>query len=147
LKEHPFKLRNSMYHFTQNSTSMKKQNLLHFSGLLLLLFTLSIQSVSAGDVLIKKDDDYNIPDNNTRAPVRIALTASQNENDVTLNFLYPVGTTQITVENENGDVVYQQAVDTYTTLDAYIDTQNFEGGIYTLKISYGSTNLVGEFEL
>jgi hypothetical protein len=147
LKEHPFKLRNSMYHFTQNSTFMKKQNLLHFSGLLLLLFTLSIQSVSAGDVLIKKDDDYNIPDNNTRAPVRIALTASQNENDVTLNFLYPVGTTQITVENENGDVVYQQAVDTYTTLDAYIDTQNFEGGIYTLKISYGSTNLVGEFEL
>ncbi|MBV5282752.1 MAG: DUF3244 domain-containing protein [Paludibacter sp.] len=128
---------------------MKKINLPLFSILMLLLFTLPFQSTSARDVPIKSEDpsDYNIPSTGTRAPVSIALNVTQNETDVTLNFLYPVGTALVTVENENGEVVYLETVDTFTTLDAYIDTQNFDGGVYTLKISYGSTNLVGEFEL
>ena len=128
---------------------MKKLNLPLFSILMLLLFALPFQRTSAKDVPIKSEDpnDWNIPTNVTRAPVRIALEVTQNDADVTLNFLYPVGTAQVSIENENGDVVYQDAVDTYSTLDASIDTQNLDGGVYTLKISYGSTNLAGEFEL
>jgi len=128
---------------------MKKLNLRLFSILMLLLFTFPFQAIYAGDVPIKSEDpnDYNIPSTGTRAPVRIALEVTQNETDVTLNFLYPVGAAQVTVTNENGDVVYQEAVDTYTTLDAYVDTQSLDGGVYTLRISYGSTNLIGEFEL
>ena len=126
---------------------MKKLNLPFFSILMLLLFALPFQSTSAKDVPIKSEDpnDWNIPTNGTRAPVRIALEVTQNDADVTLNFLYPVGTAQVSIENENGDVVYQDAVNTYSTLDASIDTQNLDGGVYTLKISYGSTNLAGEF--
>ena len=128
---------------------MKKLNLPFFSILMLLLFALPFQSTSAKDVPIKSEDpnDWNIPTNGTRAPVRIALEVTQNDAAVTLNFLYPVGTAQVSIENENGDVVYQDAVNTYSTLDASIDTQNLDGGVYTLKISYGSTNLAGEFEL
>jgi hypothetical protein len=81
------------------------------------------------------------------APIHIALDVAQNETDITLSFLYPVGIAQITIENENGDVVYQEGINTFSTLDASIDTQNLDGGVYTLKISYGSTNLAGEFEL
>ncbi len=125
---------------------MKKINLPLFSILMLLLFTLSFQTISAGEVLLRPTGPI-IDDNNQRAPVSIALDVTQNETDVALSFLYPVGSTQITIENENGELVYQGAVDTFTTLDAAIDTQNFDGGVYTLKISYGSTNLVGEFEL
>ena len=138
-----------MYHFTKNSICMKKLNLPLFSILMLVLFTLPFQNLSARDVPIKSEDpsDYNIPSTGTRAPVRIALEVTQNDADVTLNFLYPVGAAQVSIENENGDVVYQEAVDTYSTLDASIDTQNLDGGVYTLKISYGSTNLAGEFEL
>jgi len=106
----------------------------------------SSQAIYAGQVLLRPDGPI-ITDNNTRAPVRIALDVAQNETDITLNFLYPAGVAQVTLENENGDVVYQEAVNTYSTLDAAIDTQNLDGGVYTLKISYGSTNLVGEFEL
>ena len=125
---------------------MKKINLPLFSILMLLLFTLSFQTISAGEVLLRPTGPI-IDDNNQRAPVSIALDVTQNETDVALSFLYPVGSTQITIENENGELVYQGAVDTFTTLDAAIDTQNFDGGVYTLKISYGSTDLVGEFEL
>lgn len=125
---------------------MKKLNLPLFSILMLLLVSLPFQPVSAGDVLLRPDPPI-ITDNGSRAPVRIALDVTQNETDVTLNFLYPVGAAQVTVTNENGDVVYQEAVDTYTTLDTYVDTQSLDGGVYTLKISYGSTNLTGEFEL
>ena len=128
---------------------MKKINFPLFSILMLLLFALPFQSISARDVPIKSEDpsDYNIPTNGTRAPVSIALNVTQNETDVTLNFLYPVDAAQVKVENESGEVVYMETVDTFTTLDAAIDTQNFDGGVYTLKISYGSTDLVGEFEL
>ena len=127
---------------------MKKINLPLFSILMLLLLNLPFQLVSAKDVLLRPDDvPANIPSNETKAPVRIALDVAQNETDVTLNFLYPVDAAQVTVENENGEVVYMETVDTFTTLDAAIDTQNFDGGVYTLKISYGSTDLVGEFEL
>jgi hypothetical protein len=128
---------------------MKKINFPLFSILMLLLFALPLQSTSARDVPIKSEDlsDYNIPNTGTRAPVSIALNVTQNETDVTLNFLYPVGTALVTIENENGEVVYQEAVDTFTTLDALIDTQNFDGGVYALKINYGSTDLIGEFEL
>lgn len=124
---------------------MKKINLPLFSILMLLLCSLPIQNILAGDVPLKDDNkDQEVA---RRAPVRIALDVAQNETDVTLNFLYPVDAAQVTVENENGEVVYMETVDTFTTLDAAIDTQNFDGGVYTLKISYGSTDLIGEFEL
>ena len=127
---------------------MKKLNLPLFSILMLLLCSLPIQTILAGDVPLKADDGLSTFDPHApKAPVSIALDVTQNETDVTLSFLYPVGDALITVENENGEVVYQETVDTFTTLDAYIDTQNFDGGVYTLKISYGSTDLVGEFEL
>lgn len=127
---------------------MKKINLPLFSILMLLLCALPIQTISAGDVPLKADEGASSFDpHTTRAPVCIALDVTQNDTDVTLNFLYPVDAVQVTVENENGEVVYVETVDTFTTLDAAIDTQNFDGGVYTLNISYGSTNLVGEFEL
>lgn len=127
---------------------MKKLNLSLFSILMLLFYSLSSQTVWAGDVPLKADDGLSSFDpHTTRAPVSIALDVTQNETDVTLNFLYPVGAAQVSIENENGEVVYQGAVDTFTTLDSSVDTQNLDGGIYILKISYGSTDLVGEFEL
>jgi hypothetical protein len=127
---------------------MKKLNSLFFIIAMILLSSIPFQTASAGYVLLKKDNpNPGTEPNYSLAPVRIALDATQNDADVTLNFLYPVGVAQVTVENENGEVVYQEAVDTYSTLDASIDTQNLDGGVYTLKISYGSTDLVGEFEL
>ena len=127
---------------------MKKLSSLFFIIAMILLSIIPFHTASAGYVQLKKDNpnpgsepDYNL------APVSIALEVTQNETDVTLNFLYPVDAAQVKVENESGEVVYMETVDTFTTLDAAIDTQNFDGGVYTLKISYGSTNLVGEFEL
>jgi hypothetical protein len=125
---------------------MKKLNLILSASLMTLICIFSSQAIYAGQVLIRPDVPI-ITDNNTKAPVSIALGVTQNETDVILNFLYPVDAAQVTVENENGEVVYMETVDTFTTLDAAIDTQNFDGGVYTLKISYGSTDLIGEFEL
>ena len=125
---------------------MKKLNFILGASLMTLFCILSTQSIYAGQVLLRPDSEW-IPSTAPRAPVRIALDVTQNDTDVTLSFLYAVGVAQITVENESGDVVYQTAVDTYSTLDAIIDTQILDGGVYTLKISYGSTDLAGEFEL
>jgi len=127
---------------------MKKLNSIIFSILLLSLCSLPFQFISADKVPLKPNLDLNAFNGVYQmAPSRIALDVTQSDTDVTLSFLYPVGTAVITVENENGDVVYQTAVDTDASLDAVIDTQNLDGGVYTLKISYGSTNLVGGFEL
>jgi hypothetical protein len=137
-----------MYHFTKNSIFMKTLNSFLISILLILLCSLPFQTTLAGDVPLKPDLDPNTTKGTYQmAPIHIALDVAQNETDITLSFLYPVGIAQITIENENGDVVYQEGVNTFSTLDASIDTQNLDGGVYTLKISYGSTNLAGEFEL
>lgn len=127
---------------------MKKLNSLLFNILMLLLCALPFQTILAADVPLKPDIDPNATKGTYQmAPVSIALDVSQNETGVTLNFLYPVGVAQVTVENESGDVVYQGAIDTNSNLDMSIDTLNWDGGVYTLKISYGSTDLIGEFEL
>jgi len=38
-------------------------------------------------------------------------------------------------------------IDTNTNSELYILTDGYESGIYTLKISYGTTRLIGGFEL
>lgn len=126
---------------------MKKLNFILGVAIMTLFCIFSSQAVYAGEVLLRPDKDPIVGENKSYAPVSIALNVTQNETDVTLSFLYPVDAAQVTVENENGEVVYMETVDTFTTLDEAIDTLNFDGGVYTLKISYGSTDLVGEFEL
>ena len=127
---------------------MKKLNLSLFIAGMTLLSIIPFQTASASYVLLKKDDpNTSTEPMTTRAPIRLPLIVSQNETDLSLNFNYSVGIVQITIEDELGGIMYQEVLDTNTNTSLLIETADWDGGNYKLKVSYGSINLSGSFSL
>lgn len=139
---------------------MKKFNFLLFSIFLMLIFILPVQNVFADDVPLKPDptvkpqfpnvlSSYSILTTastttvSTTTPVTVDLTV----NELTLNFNNPVGVAQISIVDQNGFIVYQDAVDTYSTSDLVIPVDTWDSGIYKITITYGTTSLSGSFSL
>jgi len=127
---------------------MKKINSSVISFITLLFCVLSVQSVLAVEVPLKKGDAPGIGSNmlsksNSVLPVSVSL------DDTTLSIFFSksVGTAHITIEDENGNVVYQEVVNTNSTLESDIETGGFDSGNYTLKVSYGTTTLIGNLQL
>lgn len=77
----------------------------------------------------------------------IPVSAVLNDPELAIYFESPVGTATISVYDEFDQLVYQEMVDTYSTPDVVISVANWESGNYRLNITYGSTNLHGEFLL
>ena len=77
----------------------------------------------------------------------IPVTASLNGTELALYFSSPVGVAQITIEDQNGSIVYQDAIDTNSTAELLIATDGWASGNYTVNIAYGKTSLSGTFLL
>jgi flagellar hook assembly protein FlgD len=82
-----------------------------------------------------------------RSVVRTAVWASVYDNATVLNFNYGVGIAKITVLDETGKVVYREDLNTNETPGTFIDTEGWDGGEYTIKITYGTIKLIGIFEI
>jgi hypothetical protein len=82
-----------------------------------------------------------------RAPslVNPAVSAAINDTEVSVNFSSPVGIAIITITDETGTIVYQQSIDTNTTLYSNIYVGGWDSGNYTLTIQYGNVLLTGYF--
>jgi hypothetical protein len=115
---------------------------------MLSLALLPFESALAVDVPLKKSDPGGIgPMMLSRSLTTTVVTASLNEPELVVDFSRPVGTATISILDEFGSVIYQESIDTYSNLETVIDTSVFDSGNYTLKISYGTTNLKGTFQL
>jgi hypothetical protein len=131
---------------------MKKINSSLFGIFMLLVCIFSVQSIFAVDVPLKKNENgpgtmiisRSMSINSVSInPVSVTL----NDTELIVDFSNPVGIAQITVEDQNGAVVYQDVIDTNSTLESVIETGNFDSGKYKVRISYGSTKLTGTFQL
>jgi|GEM_PF-846183 len=69
------------------------------------------------------------------SPVTMLLSGT----NLTLNFNNAVGTAQVTIEDEYGFIVYQNAINTNKTLKMVISTYGWSAGNYTVNVSYGTT--------
>lgn len=122
---------------------------------IVVLCMLSVQDVF-GTIIIRKDDPipggvpmvatrlntfYSIP--NSIIPV----SADLNDSELIIDFNSSIGIATITIENQNGDVVYQDLLDTNSELETNIETGGYDSGNFTLRVSYGSTKLIGDFQL
>lgn len=127
---------------------MKKIQSVLFSILFTSVFFLPLQSVFAVDVPLAKTDPGGIgPMMLTRSVSTIQVSAALNNTELTIDFSRSVGVAQITIEDVTGAIVYQEVIDTNSTLQTAIETGGFDSGNYTLRITYGTTNLVGTFQL
>lgn len=127
---------------------MKKINSSLCSILMLLACVFSAQSVFAVDVPLKKGDPGDKTTTMmTRSVSVIPASVSLNDTELDIFFTSSVGIANITIVDQSGAIVYQEVLDTNSTRSTSIETGGFDSGTYTVKVSYGSTNLVGTFQL
>lgn len=126
---------------------MKKINSSVISFITLLFCVLSVQTVLAVDVPIRKDDPANSTQMFSKSISVLPVSVSLDESTLSIFFSKPVGIAQITIVDESGNVVYQDVVNTNSSLESYIETGGFDSGNYTIKVSYGTTTLIGGFQL
>jgi phenolic acid decarboxylase len=77
--------------------------------------------------------------------VDLGVYAAINDTEVSIDFSLPVGIATITITNETGAIVYQQFLDTNSTLESNIYVGGWDSGNYTLTIQYENVLLTGHF--
>ena len=124
---------------------MKKVNSSLFGIFMLLFCILSVQSVFAVEVPLKKDNPAqgSMSKSTTTLPVSVSI----NDTYLGIVFSKSVGVANITIEDQTGNVVYQDVLDTNSTRTTSIETGGFDSGNYTVNISYSTTILIGDFQL
>lgn len=131
---------------------MKKINSSIVSVAMLLFFVLSVQSVFAVDVPLKNGDTGTSGIGGTttirsRTITIIPVTVNFEENLLAIYFNSEVGVATVSITDEYGNVVYDDAIDTEFDSEMYIPTDDFDGGTYTITITYSTKTLTGEFQL
>ncbi len=87
------------------------------------------------------------PQPNPRSLTLCPASATISETDLAVYFDWSVGNATITVYDEANNMVDQIVVDTNSTAEVYIDNTTWNSGNYTIKISYGTTHLIGYFQI
>ena len=126
---------------------MKISNFLKRS-LFIAFSVLSVSNLFAGDITIRKGDPIDpIPPQPQSLTLNIPVTATEDNSELAVYFEEAVGDATITVYDASSQVVYQDVIDTDSQSAAIIDISTWSSGDYTLTISYGTTNLIGEFTI
>ena len=104
----------------------------------------------ATDIIIRKDDQSPPPQpmpNRIFVNTDLTLTATVDNSNLVVYFDWAVGEATIIVYDENQNVVYRTVADTDSILDLFIPLDCWSTGDYTITISYGTINLIGDFQL
>lgn len=129
---------------------MKKLNLFRMRYALIIACLFSFQFLFAVDVPLKSGTDPNAYDNNnrpTRTRILIPLTATVEGSELGFYYTANVGTCTVTVVDQNNNIEFVQVINTSEDTEFYFDLQGLPVGYHYVKISYGSTNLIGKFYL
>jgi len=116
---------------------------------MMLVCFFSAQTVFAVDVPLKKGDlagGANMMLSKS-VPTAIPVFVSLDDTELGIFSNKSVGIVQVTIVDETGSVVCQEAIDSNSTTETYIEVGGFDSGNYSLQITYGSTKLVGTFQL
>lgn len=121
---------------------MKK--LIILFSFLLVLFTNSIVA-STIEIYIFKDPDP--PGPRPLSLTLIPVSASVDETDLAIYFDWSVGFATITVYNASNQIVDQVVVNTNVNSEVFMPIDLWDNGAYTMKITYGTTTLRGNFNI
>ncbi len=129
---------------------MKRINV-KYLGSLLLFFLLAASQFVFADYPLRKDDTDpgSVTLGTLRAPARakvvIPVTMDVVNGELAIFFNNSVGTAYISIQDANGNIVATDVLDTNASTEFYIPLDELEAGTYTLRVSYGTTKLIGEF--
>jgi len=139
---------------------MKKLHFFVFCAAILLSGLVTVQAV---EVPLKKSDDPNAYTSNRtkksmfaqrmqtynpfRSSVFVPFEATIENNVFYLDVIVPVGTVQVAISNEYGEVEYAGTFDSAQSTEFAFGTENWSVGYHKVTISYGAVILVGEFSV
>lgn len=111
----------------------------------------SIQSTLATEttpVIIRKDDPVPPTDPVPFSfEIPIPVSATIDNDQLAIYFDECVGDVIITVYDANNNIVHQEAVNTDFTMEVRIPSFNWASGSYSVTISYGTIQLIGDFNM
>lgn len=126
---------------------MKISNLIKRS-LFIVFLVLSVSDLFAGDIILLPPDVLPDPPTSHKCMTFICqVTATEDNSELAVNFEQSVGIATITVYDSSNQVVCQYVVDTNSQSTLLIDISAWSEGDYTLTVSYGTINLIGEFSV
>jgi len=120
-----------------------------------LLCSITLQSAFA-DISLKKDNPGpggvpNITNSLKTTSLRtmsiLPVSADVINDELVVDFSSAVGNATISVVDQYGNTIYLSTINTYSSSELAIPVTGWGSGSYTLKISYGTTNLIGSFQL
>ena len=127
-----------------------------FTGVFFLFLCVFTSQMVFSAIVIKKDD----PGTGTTSVMSrarasslsisssfIPVTADVVGDELIVDFSSNVGTAYVSVVDQSGNVVSQTVVDTFSSSEVVIPVDGLSSGKYSLKISYGTTKLTGDFQL
>jgi flagellar hook assembly protein FlgD len=141
---------------------MKTINSILFGISALVFSVFSIQPASAeAKILIKPDTGpINVATSSSTSLMSTSLktrslsiqstipvSATLNDTQLGVFFSSSVGVATVSVVDQYGSVIETSTIDTSSSSELYFMIDGWESGTYTLKITYGTTNLVGNFQL
>ena len=77
----------------------------------------------------------------------LPVSASISETNLSVYFEPTVGDATITVYDANNSVVYQETIDTDSESSVFVSSSSWSTGSYSITISYGTTSLIGYFNM
>jgi len=110
------------------------------------VFTVHI--LLATDVVIRKDNEPS----STPTPVHgsaiiLPVLVMMDNNVLVVYFDDLLGDVTIIVYDAQNEAVYQNVVDSTVASELYIPVSSWGNGYYTIRITYGTTHLIGGFQL
>jgi hypothetical protein len=112
-----------------------------FSFLLVLLTS----SIFASTTEINLFKDPILPGPKPLSLTYLPVSATISETELSVYFDSSVGDATVTVYDADNNAVSQETVDTDSTSEVFIATDAWTSGNYTIKITYQTTTLSGEF--
>jgi Domain of unknown function (DUF3244) len=112
-----------------------------------LISCLPLQTILAGRYPIAlADDNTNSDPTRPRMLAMQSVSAIIDDTQLEVYFGSPVGVATITVYDANNNILYQETMDTDSISEVFISTDSWTSGTYSLKISYSTTRVTGEFQ-
>ncbi|MEI7503873.1 MAG: DUF3244 domain-containing protein [Paludibacter sp.] len=113
----------------------------------LIVFIFSTFSILAVTKEIDLSKDPIAPGPRPLSLTIIPVSATISETELSVYFETSVGNAIITVYDNMHQILCQQTVATNSTLEFYLPSTEWATGDYTLTVTYGTTNLTGEFQM
>jgi len=131
-----------------------KKTILH-SIILFVICLLNVNLISANSDIFTETEENdpidlsgNLPNNSTRSLTSLSpISIFQYQDYIEVGFNSSLGAINVSIYDDEGNVVYQQSINASAGQQLLIDVSDFDAGTYTIEFVNSQADLSGDFEI